>query len=217
MKGGLRSRDSIAPVPTVVAERIRTLILAGELAAGERVNQDRVAAEHGVSHIPVREALCRLEAEGLVTFHPRRGFFVAKLSVEDALELGEMRSALESLAARLAMPRISASTLDAAEKNLDAADRTKSLLAWSETNWRFHRLLYAPCRRPRLLETLEGLWRAADRYLRVVWQEAGWQARSQKEHREILAAFRANDAARAATLIAEHVEAATTALVKVME
>ncbi len=79
---------SIAPAPVAIADRLRAAILSGSHAAGTRINQDRVAAEHGVSHIPVREALRRLEAEGLVTFAPRRGFFVARLSADDAAELG---------------------------------------------------------------------------------------------------------------------------------
>lgn len=210
------SRPAFATVPTVIADRLRAAILSGAPAAGERVNQDRAAMEFGVSHIPVREALRSLEAEGLVTFHPRRGFFVASLSVEDALELGEMRAALEGLAARLAVPKATAADLEAAEAQIVISDQADTLGTWSEANWRFHRLLYAPCRRPRLQEALEGLWRASDRYLRVVWQEAAWQGRSQSEHRAILEAFRAGDARRAERLVARHVEAATRALVKVM-
>jgi len=210
------SSSSFAPVPTVIADQIRARILAGVLAAGERVNQDRMAAELGVSHIPVREALRSLESEGLVTFHPRRGFFVAALSAEDAGELGELRSTLEALAVRLSVPRVTLADLEAAAAQIELSDQAESLGIWSEANWRFHRLLYAPCRRPRLMEVLEGLWRASDRYLRVVWQEAAWQGRSQDEHRAILAAFRGGEGRLAQRLVVRHVEAATRALVKVM-
>jgi len=210
------SSPSFASVPTVIADQVRARILAGLLSAGERVNQDRIAAELGVSHIPVREALRSLESEGLVTFHPRRGFFVAALSSEDAQELGELRGALEALAVRLSVPRATEADLAAAAAQIELSERAESLAVWSEANWRFHRLLYAPCRRTRLLEVLEGLWRASDRYLRVVWQEAAWQGRSQEEHRAILAAFRARDGRLAQRLVVRHVEAATQALVKVM-
>jgi DNA-binding GntR family transcriptional regulator len=203
-------------VPALIADRLRAAVRSGELAAGERINQDRVAQEAGVSHIPVREALRGLAAEGLVTFHPRRGFFVAALSVADAQDLGDLRAALEGLAARLAVPRVGAADLQAAQEQIERSERARSLAVWSEANWRFHRALYAPCGRPRLLETLEGLWRAADRYLRVVWQEAAWQGRSQDEHRVILEAFRAGDAALAGRLVRRHVEAATRELVKIM-
>jgi DNA-binding GntR family transcriptional regulator len=203
-------------VPALLADRLRAAVRSGELAAGERINQDRVAQEAGVSHIPVREALRALEAEGLVTFHPRRGFFVAALSVADARDLGDLRAALEGLAARLAVPRAGVADLEAAREQIERSDRADSLAVWSEANWRFHRALYAPCGRPRLLETLEGLWRAADRYLRVVWQEAAWQGRSQEEHRAILEAFQSRDAALAGRLVRHHVLAATRELVKIM-
>ncbi|HUN49034.1 MAG TPA: GntR family transcriptional regulator [Stellaceae bacterium] len=205
-----------APIPLAIADRLRAAILSGALAAGTRVNQDRIAAEQGVSHIPVREALRRLEAEGLVTFAPRRGFFVARLSPEDAEELGEMRAVLEALAIRLAVPRLTAADLAAAAAAIEAADETDALAFWSEANWRFHRALYAPCGRPRLMETLETLWRGADRYLRVVWQAAQWQTRSQREHRAILRACRKRDADAAAALVARHVTAATAALVALL-
>jgi DNA-binding GntR family transcriptional regulator len=210
------SSDSFIPVPIVIADRLRAKIMAGSLIAGERVNQDRMAAEFGVSHIPVREALRGLEAEGLVTFHPRRGFFVAALSAEDALELGEMRAVLEGLAARLAVPRATAADLEAAAAQIEISEGAETLSVWSEANWRFHRLLYTPCRRARMLDTLECLWRGSDRYLRVVWQEAAWQGRSQDEHRAILAAFQAGEGRRAQQLVIRHVEAATRALVKIM-
>lgn len=203
-------------VPALLADRLRAAVRSGELAAGERINQDRVAQEAGVSHIPVREALRALEAEGLVTFHPRRGFFVASLSVGDAQDLGDLRAALEGLAARLAVPRSTAADWAGALEQIERSDAADSLAVWSEANWRFHRTLYAPCGRQRLLETLEGLWRAADRYLRVVWQEGAWQGRSQDEHRAILEAFRNGDAGRAERLVRKHVEAATRELVRIM-
>ncbi len=207
---------SMAPAPVAIAGRLRAAILSGALAAGTRVNQDRVAAEQGVSHIPVREALRRLEAEGLVTFAPRRGFFVARLSAEDAAELGEMRAALEALAIRLAVPRLTAADLAAAAAAVTAGDGSDDLGDWSAANWRFHRALYAPCGRPRLMETLETLWRGADRYLRVIWQAERWQPRSQREHRAILRACRKGDAPAAAKLVADHVTAATAALVALL-
>src|SRR5258707_6182346 len=114
---------SVPPATIAIADRLRSAILSGSHAAGTRINQDRVAAEHGVSHIPVREALRRLEAEGLVTFAPRRGFFVARLSADDAAELGEMRAALEALAIRVAVPRLCAADLDGAAAAIEASDR----------------------------------------------------------------------------------------------
>lgn len=210
------SSPSGAGLPALIAGRLRGAILTGALAAGTRLNQDRIAAEHGVSHIPVREALRSLEAEGLVTFAPRRGFFVARLSAWDAAEYAEMRGALEGLAVRFAVARAGVSDWTAAERAIAAAEATDDLATWSARNWDFHRALYAPARRPRLLETIEGLWRNADRYLRVAWAAADWQGRSQDDHRAILAAFRRRDAAGAERLVAAHVMDATRAVVEAL-
>lgn len=205
-----------AGLPALLAERLRGAILTGTLAAGTRLNQDRIAAENRVSHIPVREALRRLEAEGLVTFAPRRGFFVARLSAWDAAELAEMRVALEGLAVRCSVARATAADWADGARAIAAAEATDDLATWSARNWDFHRALYRAARRPRLMEAIEGLWRNADRYLRVAWQAADWQRRSQDEHREILAAYRRRDAAAAERLVAAHVMDAARAVVELL-
>lgn len=205
-----------AGLPALLAERLRGAILTGALAAGTRLNQDRIAAENRVSHIPVREALRRLEAEGLVTFAPRRGFFVARLSAWDAAELAEMRVALEGLAVRGSVARATAADWADAARAIAEAEATGDLATWSARNWDFHRALYRAARRPRLMETIEGLWRNADRYLRVAWAAADWQRRSQDEHRAILAAFRRRDAAAAERLVAAHVMDAARAVVEAL-
>jgi DNA-binding GntR family transcriptional regulator len=226
--------------PVAIAEGLRAQILSGALAAGTQIRQDAVAAEYGVSHIPVREALRRLEAEGLVTIHANRGAFVSRLDAADARDIGDMRASLEALAARLAVPQAGPGDLAAAEaaiaasdqslatsdqslatsdqslatsdQSLATSDQSRDVARWSEANWAFHRALYAPCARPRLLAAIEVQWRNVDRYLRVVWQAADYQARSQHEHRAILAAFRAREAERAAALVAAHIDDAMRVL-----
>jgi DNA-binding GntR family transcriptional regulator len=189
-----------------VMERLREDILSGALPAGTQLRQDHIAAEHGVSHIPVREAFRRLEADGLVTTIPRRGAFVSRMSGEDAREITEMRVALECLAVRLSVPRAPAAALDAAEDALRIAGRSGEISDWSEMNLQFHRALYAACGRPRLLATIEGLWRQVDRYLRLVFEIADYQGKSHAEHLAILEAYRRGDAEAAENLIATHIE-----------
>lgn len=195
-----------------IADDLRDSILSGRLAAGAPLRQDHLAAAYGASHIPVREALRRLEADGLVTRYPRRGAFVAALSAGDAREVTEMRVALECLAARHAVPAATEADLKAAEAEIAAADRSPDIADWAEANWRFHRSLYAPAGRPRLLSSIEGLWRHADRYLRVIWHQFDYQGRSQDEHRALVDAYRAGDADLAARLVAAHVEDAGNTL-----
>ena len=200
-----------------VTDELRAAILGGALAAGTQLRQDHIAAAQGVSHIPVREALRRLEAEGLVTHYPRRGVFVARLSGAEAWELTEMRMALEGLAVRLSLARAGGADFEAAQAALESGDRSASLDDWSAANWAFHKALYAPAGRPRLLKSIEGLWGQVDRYLRVVWQTADYQPRSQAEHRAILAAYRRRDVEAALGLTETHIRAAGEVLLRFMD
>ena len=192
-----------------IAETLRRAILVGELAAGSPLRQEHIAAQHGVSHIPVREALRRLEADGLVVHHRRRGVFVAEVNADHVLEITEMRLALETLALRLAIPNATDQDRRACARIIERAEHSSELAEWSDLNWEFHRTLYAPCARPRLMETVETLWRNVDRYIRVVWRVSDYQDRPNKEHRSILAAYRPKTAKQAEKLLHSHIVGAT--------
>lgn len=199
---------SRAGMVAAVTERLREEILSGALPAGTQLRQDHIAAAHGVSHIPVREAFRRLEADGLVTTIPRRGAFVSRMSGEDAREITEMRVALEGLAVRLSVPSAPAANLAAAENALRVAGRSADISDWSEMNLQFHRALYASCGRPRLLAAIEGLWAQVDRYLRLVFEIADYQDKSHAEHVAILEAYQRRDVATAERLVTVHIEEA---------
>src|SRR5438094_10243702 len=94
-----------SPLNKVVADRIRERILAGEYGPGERLAEERLSEELGISRMPVREALRALAAEGIVTLNPRRGASVTEFSKEHAQELIEVRATLEALNAKLAAKR----------------------------------------------------------------------------------------------------------------
>src|SRR5213078_931718 len=130
MRTALSSRLARS-APVAIAEGLRAAILSGALAAGTQIRQEHVAAEYGISHIPVREALRRLEAEGLVTIHANRGAFVSRLDAVDARDIGDMRAALETLAARLSVPRAGPADLAAAEAAVAAGDASGDLAQWS--------------------------------------------------------------------------------------
>ncbi|KAJ34563.1 GntR family transcriptional regulator, partial [Agrobacterium tumefaciens] len=104
-----------SPEDTIAARISRTLadrIVRGELSPGERLRQDHIAAEFGASHVPVREAFRRLEAQGLAASIPRRGVRVADFGLDDVREVAEMRAALEVLALRHAIPNMTSAILD---------------------------------------------------------------------------------------------------------
>lgn len=191
---------------------LREDILSGSLVAGSSLRQDRIADRFAVSHIPVREAFARLAADGLVTIVPRRGAFVSRMSAEDARELTEMRVALECLAVRSSIAATGVPAFDLAARALAAADASDRITDWSEMNWQFHRQLYAACGRPRLLASIEILWRQVDRYLRLVLEVADYLGKSQHEHRAILEAYRRGNVSKAERITAAHIKEAGAVL-----
>lgn len=194
--------DTIASrISRALAERI----IHGELAPGARLAQDHIAEEFGASHVPVREAFRRLEAQGLVVSIPRRGVRVASFDLRQVREVAEMRAALEVLALRHAAPHLSGAVLDAAEQAATDADDAKDVRAWEEANRRFHRLIVSTCGMPRLLSVIDDLHAVSARFLFVAWR-AAWEARTDHDHRAILTALRQGDVGEACRILERHVQ-----------
>ncbi|WP_026379802.1 GntR family transcriptional regulator [Afifella pfennigii] len=197
-----------AKAETVAARISRTLaerIISGAVESGTKLRQNDVAEEFGASHVPVREAFRRLEAQGLVVSEPRRGVRVAGFSLAEIREVAEMRAALEVLALRNAAPHLTKAILDAAEEATRAGDRAGDVQAWEEANRRFHRLILEPCAMPRLLKAIDDLHAASARFLFAGWR-AEWEAPTDRDHRAILAALRAGEVEAAASVLARHVQ-----------
>ncbi|MCX8999382.1 GntR family transcriptional regulator [Rhizobiaceae bacterium BDR2-2] len=193
---------------TVAARISRTLaerIIAGEIEPGSRLRQDHIAEEFGASHVPVREAFRRLEAQGLAVSEPRRGVRVAAFDLSEVKEVAEMRAALEVLALRHAAPHLTQAILDAAEEATRAGDNSHDVRSWEEANRRFHRLIVEPCGMPRLLASIDDLHAASARFLFAAWQ-SNWEARTDHDHRAILAALRKGDVETACSTLARHVQ-----------
>lgn len=193
---------------TLAARISRSLadrIIAGEIEPGSRLRQDHIAEEFGASHVPVREAFRRLEAQGLAVSEPRRGVRVAAFNLSEVKEVAEMRAALEVLALRHAAPHLTAAILDAAEVATKAGDNSRDVRSWEEANRRFHRLIIEPCRMPRLLAAIDDLHAASARFLFSAWQ-SDWETRTDHDHRAILAALRKGDVETACATLARHVQ-----------
>ncbi len=190
-----------------ILEELRRDIIEGMLAAGAKLGQEDLARRFGVSRIPVRQALSRLETEGLVTIEPNKGARIAPLAVEDLQEIYEMRIAAEVLALRKALPNLTNATLDRAEvvqRKLEDCP----IEIFSTLNAEFHNLLYEPCGMPRLLNHIAVLSDASDRYLRVVAGSLKYADRSHGEHHELLAACRDRDEERAVNCLTSHIREA---------
>ncbi|QRG08379.1 GntR family transcriptional regulator [Xanthobacter dioxanivorans] len=195
------------PEETVTARITRILaerIVAGALAPGEKLRQDHIAEEFGASHVPVREAFRRLEAQGLAVSEPRRGVRVAGFDKAEIREVVEMRAALETLALRHAVPHLTPALLETAATAADAGDASVDMRAWEEANRRFHRLILSPCGMPRLMATIDDLHAASARHL-FATSAATFVPRVDREHRAILAALRKGDVETAAATLARHV------------
>ncbi|TNC15256.1 GntR family transcriptional regulator [Methylobacterium terricola] len=193
------------PIAVRISRALAERIIAGALAAGSRLRQDAIAEEFGASHVPVREAFRRLEAQGLVVSEPRRGVRVAGFSPAEVREVAEMRAALEVLALRHAAPHLTPAILDRAEDATRAGDRAGDVQAWEEANRSFHRLILAPCAMPRLLKAIDDLQAASTRFLFAGWR-AEWEAPTDRDHRAILVALRAADVDAATAILARHVQ-----------
>lgn len=194
--------DTIASrISRELAERIVT----GVIAAGARLRQDHIADEFGASHVPVREAFRRLEAQGLVVSEPRRGVRVAGFSLDEVKEVAEMRAALEVLALRHAAPHLTRAILDAAEAANHAGEKAVDVQAWDEANRSFHRFILSPCGMPRLLKSIDDLQVVSARLLFSGWR-AEWEAPTDRDHRAILSALRVGDVEQAAAVLARHVQ-----------
>lgn len=197
-----------------IARALADRIISGAIAPGARLRQDHVAIEFRASHVPVREAFRRLEAQGLVRNEPRRGVSVLPLEPGAILEVTEMRAALETLALRHALDRIGPPEIQAARTALAEGEASTDLAIWEAANRRFHRALIAPCGMPRLLATLDDLHGAGARFLFATWRELDWQPRSDREHHAILAAVEAGDRDAACALLDIHIRDAGQALMR---
>ncbi|NWJ45999.1 MAG: GntR family transcriptional regulator [Chloroflexi bacterium] len=202
--------------PDLIADSLRKAILSGEIKGGDYLRQEELASAFGVSRIPVREALRKLEAEGLIAIYPNRGAQVLELSPREVQELFEIRVALETAALRFALPTLSSQDLEQAALILEELERETEVGRWGELNRKFHLALYQPCARPRLLSIINSLHQEADRFLRLVLSAIEHQNRSQQEHRELLEACCQQDSEKALGLLQVHIKEAGELLVAVL-
>jgi len=198
---GLSGRSTSA----VVLEALRREILRGQLKPGERLLQDAVATRFGVSQTVAREAFRALVQESFLVAEPRRGVSVAEMSAEEVDEITQLRSDLESRVLAWAVPRMSATVIDMAEKTLRELDKARSVNQIILLNARFHQLLYAPSARPRTLAMIETLRHGFERYLRFAWEATNHLEQSQQEHRELLRLCQEKAVGPACELLRTHI------------
>lgn len=191
-----------------VHEHLREEILANRLPPGTELNEVALSQSLGVSRGPVREALGRLASEGLVTVRPRRGAVVTALTADEFRAAYQVREALETLAIRLAVPRLipeDVSRLQALVDEMIGHADSGDVDAFFRANAAFHWTFVEASGNPMLQEMMRGLLDRMGRYRMRSVALRGSLRRSTGEHKAILRAVREGDAEKAARLLGEHI------------
>jgi DNA-binding GntR family transcriptional regulator len=191
-----------------IAARIREKILTGTYAPGAALLQDSIAAEFGVSKIPVREALVQLRSAGLVDIFAHRGFQVRAISASEMLEVFRLRLAIEPAAVAEGARRATPDDRAAAAAALQALNRalaTRDLKNSGDLNSAFHLSLVVPRLQPVTSETLARLHTLAQRYVRMHLRPTGRVKRAIKEHTSLHDAWAAQDVRDARRLCQAHI------------
>jgi DNA-binding GntR family transcriptional regulator len=197
------------PLPEIIYLWLRERILSREFLPGTEIRQEGLAQRFGTSRVPIREALSRLQAEGLITLRPRRGFAVTSLNHDEITEIFELRMVVEEHAARIATQCRTDADIGEVGALLDLMESLDPkapdyLLEWSSLNRYFHTRLIACAQRKRLSEIALNLRDAIEPYIRIETNFSGQVFDANVEHRHIFDAFRNKDAELSATLSREH-------------
>jgi DNA-binding GntR family transcriptional regulator len=200
-----------------VYEQVRDRIRSGTLEPGARIDQNALARVFGTSIVPVREALARLRADGLVRLVPHRGAFVEAISPSELIDIYSTREVLEEQAAQLAAPNLTDDDIQRLQRLLaDMEDATHSgdFEALFALNRAFHFTIYVAARRRNLLQIIRQLWDQGDRYRRIYTELPERAHKGLDEHRAIMEACRRRDAAAIGYSIRHHIHQTTVELLE---
>ena len=181
----------------VITQHLREAIVSGELLPGERLNQLAIAELFQVSRIPIRNALQRLAAEGLVTVRAHRTATVTELSLEELEEIYAIRGTLEGVTAEIATESMTSDRIDALASIVAALDHTRDRETWIDLNQRFHATIYAAAGRPRTVAIIRQLRQLSGPYIKYYLVEEAYRSQAQVGHHRILAACRDHEPASA--------------------
>lgn len=203
-----------------IQNRLRDLILSGEIAPGSRIDQAELARRFGVSLVPVREALARLQSSGLVRIIPHRGVFSAPLSVDELIDIYHVREVLEEQAARIAAALLTdddLAVIDALARQEQAQADGGAYDAFLETNRELHFVIYRASGRRYLVQTIAQLWDQSTRYRRLHLRVLPERAQeSMFETHAIVAACRRRDVEALGAMVRYKVHQTTVGLLEML-
>ncbi|MCH3960352.1 MAG: GntR family transcriptional regulator [Selenomonas sp.] len=212
--------DSYQPLREVVCESLREAIRKGILKPGERIMEIQLAEELGVSRTPVREAIRKLELEGYVVMMPRRGTYVANMSIRDINEIFEIRTALESLSNGLAAEHITDEELEHLQRLLVIIGgyiKEGNMEKIVETDIEFHDLMYHAARNQRLVGIISNLRDQLTRFRTLSMSYPGRLEATLDEHKAIVEAIANGDRKLASKAAEKHMENSEKTLLQAMD
>lgn len=201
--------EDYLPLRDVVFHTLRRAILTGELKPGERLMEIHLADRLGVSRTPIREAIHKLELEGLVTMIPRRGAMVAQISEKGLKDVLEVRRALDTFVAELACARITTQDkekLSLACKAFEEATLTRDATIIAEADVAFHDIIINSTGNERLISTINNLAEQMYRYRFEYVKDENQHKKLILEHKALLDAIVSNDPVRAREAARVHID-----------
>lgn len=209
--------NAYLPLRDVVFQTLRQAILKGELQPGERLMEIKLADKLGVSRTPIREAIRKLELEGLVVMIPRRGAAVANITEKDTKDVLEVRRTLEMFAVEVACERITQeqlAELKEAAKAFEDSKGSMDLIRIAETDMRFHEIIYEATQNDRLVQMLNNLRENMYRYRIEYLKDPNYYDSLVGEHREILEAIETKDTETARICMRDHIDNQQLAVIR---
>lgn len=196
-------------LPDVITNDLRERILSGEMAEGETIRQEALAEDYDVSRMPIREALKRLDAEGLVQLTNNRGASVTSHSLSEIGEIFDLRVLLEVDLFKRAIPLMTEADFTACEQLLDDMERSYEAYdvgRWGSLNYEYHKALYAAADRGLTTEILQRVNLQSDRYVRMHLSVMEQREPAKKDHRQLLSLARMGQVEAACDLLTQHIQ-----------
>ena len=201
--------DEFLPLRDVVFNHLRQAILTGELKPGERLMEIHLADKLGVSRTPIREAIRKLELEGLVTMIPRRGAEVAQITEKSMNDVLEVRQALDALCVELACDRITdegIAALKAAKEAFEQSVKTKDNRTIAQADIEFHDIIVQATGNQRLIQLVNNLAEQMYRYSFEYIKDSSQHDTLIEEHSKIYQCLVANDKEASSAAVRTHIE-----------
>ena len=207
------------PLRDVVFNTLRQAILRGELKPGERLMEIQLANKLGVSRTPIREAIRKLELEGLVLMIPRKGAEVADITEKSLKDVLEVRRALEELSVKLTCDRITKEEikeLEQAAENFRKTMKSKDITEIAEADVRFHDVIYTATKNQKLIQLLNNRHEQMYRYRIEYLKDEEVYPKLLKEHKEIIERINRGEKEEAARIVCEHIDNQVNAVMDVI-